>query len=52
VKGSTTLQEDVLRGAERRSIIGNVTIIDLYIAKNVFQVHRIDADGKAVVRNG
>jgi transposase len=30
--------------------MGNVTTIGLDIAKNVFQVHGVDADGAAVVR--
>ena len=30
--------------------MGNVTTIGLDIAKNVFQVHGVDADGVAVVR--
>jgi transposase len=30
--------------------MGNVTTIGVDIAKNVFQVHGVDADGAAVVR--
>lgn len=30
--------------------MGNVTTIGLDIAKNVFQVHGVDGDGAAVVR--
>ena len=30
--------------------MGNVTTVGLDLAKNVFQVHGVDADGTAVVR--
>ena len=51
VDGSpSTLHYSVRGNLERRAVMGTVTIIGLDIAKSVFQVHGVDAQGEAVVR--
>ncbi len=50
VDGSPPLAQNDLWRAGRRTTMGNVRTIGLHIAKNVFQVHGVDADGTAAVR--
>lgn len=48
--GSPPLQQDGLRMSRKESHDGTVTTIGLDLAKNVFQVHGVDREGAAVLR--
>ena len=48
--GTPILQQDNLRRVGRKFAIGSVITIGLDLAKNAFQVHGVDAEGVAVIR--
>jgi hypothetical protein len=50
VDGSPTLSQYDLRRAGRTTAMGSITTKGLDLAKNVFQVHAVDAEGVAVIR--
>jgi transposase len=50
VDGSPPREQRELRGMNGRRAMGQVVVVGLDIAKSVFQVHGVDADGEVVVR--
>lgn len=50
VDGSPTVPQNDLRRAGSRITVGIVTTVGFDIAKNVFQLHGVDVEGAAVIR--